>query len=136
TLSFEESLYTLRVNAVAPVMVARAFVPLLRNGDNRRLVSITSQLGSLERKQSGGLYDYCASKAALNMYTRTLAADLKSDGITTVMIHPGWVQTDMGGRSADLTPEESAAAVVNVIDGLTPEMNGGFYRQDGSQHPW
>ncbi|MEM6285387.1 MAG: SDR family NAD(P)-dependent oxidoreductase, partial [Chloroflexota bacterium] len=121
---------------IAPVMVARAFVPLLRNGGNRRLISITSQLGSLWRKESGGLYDYCASKAALNMYTRTLAADLKSDGITTVLIHPGWVQTDMGGGRADLTPEESASAVIDVIDSLTPEMNGGFYRHDGSEHPW
>jgi NAD(P)-dependent dehydrogenase (short-subunit alcohol dehydrogenase family) len=126
----------MRVNAIGPLMMSKAFAPLLRNGDNRRLVNITSQLGSLWRKESGGQYDYCASKAALNMYTRTLAADLKSDNITTVMVHPGWVQTDMGGESADLTPQESAQAVINLIDGLTPEMNGGFYRQDGTEHPW
>jgi len=136
TLSFEESLYTMRVNAVGPVIVARTFLPLLRNGGNRRLANITSQLGSLWRKESGGMYDYCASKAALNMYTRTLAADLKSDGITTVMIHPGWVQTDMGGKNADLTPVESAEAIIELVDNLTPEMNGKFYRQDGTEHPW
>lgn len=124
------------VNAVAPLMVAKAYLPLLRAGDNPRLVNISSQVGSMEWKKSGGSYAYAASKAALNMVTRCLAADLRADGVVTVTLHPGWVQTDMGGASASLTVEESARGILGVIQNLTSADNGHFFKWNGDTHPW
>jgi NAD(P)-dependent dehydrogenase (short-subunit alcohol dehydrogenase family) len=126
---------TFEVNSVTPLMVSRAFVDLLKNGSNPRIVNISSQMGSIERK-SGGSYAYSASKAALNMITKAMAGDLQSFGITTVAMHPGWVQTDMGGASATLTPEVSAKGLLNVIDNLSPEQTGHFLQWDGQALPW
>lgn len=123
-------------NAIAPLMVSESFIELLKRGDNPRLVMITSQMGSLNWTKSGGSYAYRMSKAALNMAARTLAADRNTDGVTTIMIHPGWVQTDMGGATADITPQESAEGIVKVVNRTTPADNGGFFRWDGSVHPW
>lgn len=126
----------LEVNAVAPLFVARAFRDLLRASDRARLVNVSSQLGSLSRKTTGGGYAYSTSKAALNMVTRALAADLAGHGVTTIALHPGWVQTDMGGQAASLTPQEAVAGIIRVVDGLTPQDNGRFLRWDGSEHAW
>jgi NAD(P)-dependent dehydrogenase (short-subunit alcohol dehydrogenase family) len=133
-MTIDESLHIMHVNAIAPTFVARAFADLLGKGS--RLVNITSQLGSLTRKQDKGRLDYCASKAALNMYTRGLAATFRPKEVITVMVHPGWVQTDMGGQSAAITPDQSAKGIIEVIDGLQPADNGGFFRWDGTIHPW
>lgn len=129
-------LNTLRVNAVAPVMVTQALLALLRQGSDTRIVNVTSQLGSLALKKSGGRYSYNGSKAALNMYTKALAYDLQGDGITTIMIHPGWVATDMGGSAAPVSPAESAAGILQVTDGLTSQDNARFLGWDGSELPW
>ena len=84
----------------------------------------------------GGAYDYRASKAALNMLTNTLAKELGKDGFICVVFHPGWVQTDMGGSSAPVTPSESIGGMIKVIDGLTSESNGKFYDYTGKELPW
>lgn len=136
TITAEMMLHVLNVNAVSSLMVSKAFVSLLKYGNNPRLVQISSELGSLERKTSGGTYAYTTSKAAMNMVARALAGDLAQHGITTVTMHPGWVQTDMGGSSASLTPEESASGVMNVIAGLKPSDNGKFFQWDGTIHAW
>ncbi|RMF76948.1 MAG: SDR family oxidoreductase [Chloroflexi bacterium] len=135
-LNFEDTLYVLRVNAVGPLMIAQRFVELLKAGNSPRLVNITSQLGSLSRKTSGGRYHYDGSKAALNMFTRTLAFDLLPHGIVTIMIHPGWVQTDMGGDSANLTPQAAVKSMLHLFDNLTKDSAGRFYKWDGSEHAW
>ena len=124
------------VNSVAPLMIVRAFVQLLRRGRNPRIVNVSSQVGSMGWKRSGGSYAYAASKAALNMVTRCLAGDLRGDGITTITLHPGWVQTDMGGAGASLAIDESVGAIRNLIAGLTPEDNGQFFKWNGEPHPW
>jgi NAD(P)-dependent dehydrogenase (short-subunit alcohol dehydrogenase family) len=79
---------------------------------------------------------YSVSKAALNMYMRGLAAQLRSSGIISVVINPGWVQTDMGGRGASITPKESVSGILHVMDGLTPEKNGSFLNYRGQTEPW
>jgi NAD(P)-dependent dehydrogenase (short-subunit alcohol dehydrogenase family) len=117
-------------------MVTRAFVDFLKHGKNARLVNISSALGSLTLRQSTGYYGYNASKAALNMFTRMLAVELSPFGIVTVTVHPGWVQTDMGGRGAPLTPQESVQGLIKLIDGLTASHNGLYYRWDGEALPW
>ncbi len=124
------------VNSVGPLMVAQRFLDLLRGGERPVIVNVTSQLGSLARKRSGGDYTYNSSKAALNMLTRALAHDVRPLGIIAIMIHPGWVQTDMGGSGAPLTPEESAQGMLDVIDGLTMDDTARFLQWDGSELPW
>ena len=129
-------LHAFAVNSVGPIMVAQRFLDLLRQGERPRIVNITSQLGSLTRKRSGGDYSYTASKAALNMLTKALAYDVRPLGIITVMVHPGWVQTDMGGRGAPLTPTESARGMVAVIDSLKADDAARYLQWDGSELPW
>jgi NAD(P)-dependent dehydrogenase (short-subunit alcohol dehydrogenase family) len=124
------------LNAVAPLMVAQTFLDMLMVSSAPRLVNISSWLGSIGGKNSGGNYSYSASKAALNMLTRALALDAQPSGLIAIAVNPGWVKTDMGGAKADLTPEQSVRGILNVVDNLTPEMNGGFYDWQGQVCPW
>ena len=124
------------VNVVAPVRVAQALQTLLTAGTAPRVVNISSGAGSLTYKTEAGEYSYAASKAGLNMMTRTYAWNVRDRGITAVMIDPGWVKTDMGGAGADLEPEESGCGLLFVIDGLTLEDTGRFLHYDGSEVPW
>lgn len=124
------------VNAVGPLRVTRAFLALLKKGSGPRVIGITSLMGSIEDNSSGGSWAYRMSKAALNMANRNLAIDLRGDGIACVVLHPGWVRTDMGGPNAPLTPQESVASMIRTIDALTPEKSGGFYDREGQPLPW
>lgn len=129
-------LQMVRVNAIAPVLVTQAFVALLEKGTEPRVVNVSSWLGSITKKKGGGNYGYCASKATLNMLSRTMAHDLIERGIITIMLNPGWVQTDMGGPRASLSPEESVSGMLEVIAGADASHSAGFYQWDGSEHPW
>ncbi len=122
-------------NAVAPLIVTQACRDLLKRSDNPRVVMISSGLGSLARVD-GSAYAYRMSKAAMNMAARVLAFDEAMAGITTVTLAPGWVRTDMGGPSANLAPEESASALLALIEKLGATDNGRFYRYDGLEMDW
>ena len=122
-------------NAVSPLIVTQACRDLLKNGENPRVVMISSGMGSLERAD-GNAYAYRMSKAAMNMAARVLAFDGAMAGITTITVNPGWVQTDMGGPNAALEPEESASALLTLIKRVTPADNGKFFQYDGSELPW
>ncbi len=135
-LSFDDALTVLRVNAVAPLLVAQQFLGLLRASRRAKLISISSGYGSVLANTGGFPYYYSASKAALNMYMRSLATDAKRWGITTVLLDPGWVRTDMGGPSAPTTPQEAVAAMMRVIDALTPRHNGRFLTWRGDEQDW
>lgn len=126
---------TLEVNALAPLMMAEAFVDHVARSKDRKLIAISSRLGSITLADSGR-YSYRVSKAALNMAWKGLSVDLASRGLTCVVLHPGWVQTDMGGQAATLTLEQSVPAMVKVIDGLTAADNGRFFNYDGTELPW
>lgn len=130
----EGILRMVRINAVAPVLVAQALSDLLKEGS--KIVSISSWLGSIAGKSSGGNYGYCASKTTLNMLARAMAFDLAPRGITSVVVNPGWVSTDMGGAKAKLTPEQSVQGLLRVVDTLTLDDAGKFLQWDGSPHPW
>lgn len=134
SLTFENLLYTLRVNAVAPVLIAQRYLDLLQRGVDPKIVGITSEHGSLALKPDGGPYGYSASKAALNMFTRMLAFDLR--GITAFVLDPGWVRTDMGGRGAELSPARSVSGMIQIIDAVTSYEAGRFFRWDGEEEPW
>jgi NAD(P)-dependent dehydrogenase (short-subunit alcohol dehydrogenase family) len=129
-------LQTYHVNCVGPMMVAQRTLPLLRQGADPKIVNLTSRLGSLTLKQRGGTYSYGSSKAALNMLTRALAFDLKPEGIIVTAVHPGWVQTDMGGDAAPLEPPQAIGGVIDVIDGLTLEDTGCYRTWNGETLPW
>lgn len=135
-LDLEEVRRVLEINTLGPLRIARAFVPLLRKGTGPRLVQITSLMGSIDDNRSGGSWGYRLSKAALNMATRNLAHALKEAGIITVVLHPGWVRTGMGGSQAPLSPEEAVTSLVRTIDHLTPRQSGGFFDRDGKPCPW
>ena len=126
------------VNAVAPMLVTQALVPLLEHaGQNPKVVCITSALGSITRAE-GLIYglSYGMSKAALNMGVKKLSAELKGRGIALVTMHPGWVQTDMGGSGAPLRSPESIRGMLQVIDKLTTADNGRYLTYAGEELPW
>lgn len=135
-LTFEDALTVLRVNAVAPLIMAQEYLDLLRAGHDAKIVSISSEYGSVSANMGGFPYYYSASKAALNMFMRSLAGDAKRWGIITVLLDPGWVRTDMGGPAAPVTPRESVRGMIGVIDALTPRQNGRFFTWQGHELAW
>jgi NAD(P)-dependent dehydrogenase (short-subunit alcohol dehydrogenase family) len=135
-LTFEDALTVLRVNAVAPLIVAQQYMDLLRAGHDAKIVGISSGYGSVSANTGGFPYYYSASKAALNMCMRSLAADAKRWGITTVLLDPGWVSTDMGGPNAPTTPKQSVRGMVHRIDTLTPQHNARFFSWQGHELAW
>jgi NAD(P)-dependent dehydrogenase (short-subunit alcohol dehydrogenase family) len=123
------------VNTMGPVRVMQAMLEQLQRAPNPKVMSITSQLGAISLDLTLA-YGYSATKAALNKFMRLAAIDLKPQGIAVGVIHPGWVQTDMGGAGAHITPAASAAGIVKVVDSLTLETTGRFWKWDGSLHDW
>lgn len=125
------------VNTLGPIRVTQAFLPLLKAGRApRRLVHMTSLMGSIDDNRSGGSYPYRISKAALNMASRSMAVDLAGDGIVSVVLHPGWVETRMGGSGARLSVDEAVRSLVDTIEGLTERHSGGFFDREGEPLPW
>jgi NAD(P)-dependent dehydrogenase (short-subunit alcohol dehydrogenase family) len=131
-----EALRTFQVNALGSLLVSAALLPMLRRAPGAKIVCMSSDLGSIDGNTSGGVYGYRMSKAALNMASRSLAHDLRSDGIIAVALSPGWVQTDMGGANAPLQVADSVAGMIAVIDRLTPEDSGGFFGLRGERIAW
>jgi NAD(P)-dependent dehydrogenase (short-subunit alcohol dehydrogenase family) len=135
-IDFDDYQRTLAVNTVGPVRVTRALLPNLRRGELKIIAGLSSNLGSIAENERGNFYGYRESKAALNMFTKTLAAELGPEGFICVVLTPGWVQTDMGGPNAPLQPADSIAGMKAVLDKLTPADNGTFWSYDGSEMPW
>ena len=136
TMNFDGVARVLTVNTIGPMRVTRALLPNLRAGDGKQIVHISSGLGSIEENTDGGFYGYRESKAALNMFNRSLAWKYKDEGFTCVVMSPGWVRTDMGGPEANLSPEESITGMRKVIGGLTIEDTGTFQSWDGENRKW
>jgi len=124
------------VNALGPLRVVRALLGLLRRGSGKRLVQVTSLMGSIQDNTAGGSYGYRMSKAALNMATRNLALELGPEGFTVVAIHPGWVRTRMGGSDAPLGVTPAAREVLRIALTAGPEQNGAFLGPGGETLPY
>ncbi|RDD43507.1 putative oxidoreductase [Trichoplax sp. H2] len=140
-VTFEKMEYSYRVNAVAPLMMVKAFLPLLEkpkaNPINAAILNISSINGSLSNSSPlPDRYPCKCSKIALNMITKTLSIDLKSKNIATMAVNPGWMATDMGGSDAPGLPEESARAIIDLVKQLTIDKSGGFYEINGDIIPW
>lgn len=125
--------HMMMVNAIAPFMLGRALLPRMTDGG--KMVAISSGMGSIG-DNGGGWIPYRTSKAALNMAWSSLALEARRDGITCVLLSPGWVKTRMGGAGAEITPEESVSAMRRLIDRLTIDDTGSFLRRNGSELPW
>ncbi len=134
-MNFDRVEQLLAVNTIGPMRVTQALLPALMRGQTRRIINISSVLGSIERN-GGGYYGYRESKAALNRFTKTISNELRSENFTCIALSPGWVRTDLGGSGADLSPEESITGMLKVFDTLTPEVSGSFYHYDGSSIDW
>ena len=126
---------TFQVNAFGPLRVAQALMSNLRMGKSKRIVNMSSQMGSIENS-NGRWYAYRGSKTALNQFTKSLSAELALEGFVCVVLHPGWVRTDMGGENATYTTEQSVNGLIKVIEALKPEDNGRFFDFQGEKIPW
>jgi len=126
----------LEVNTMGPMRVSEAFVDNVARSDRKLIVTLTSGMGSLADNTSGGSIAYRSSKAAVNMVMRSLAIDLTSRGISCVVVNPGWVQTEMGGANATLTPLESVTALRGLIETLGSAQSGKFFNYDGREYAW
>ena len=122
------------VNTLGPLIVVRALRDSLTSGAKVGLM--TSRMGSMTDNTSGGYYGYRASKAALNAIGKSLSVDLASRGVSVVLLHPGYVATEMVGGSGDVTPDEAATQLIARIDALTPESSGTFQHANGTALPW
>ena len=134
-VDFAQMEQTLAVNSLGPLRVIQALLPNLRKGERKLIVNMSSQLGSIAGS-TGTWYAYRSSKAALNQITKTLSVELGKEGFVCVVVHPGWVRTDMGGAAATYSPEESVSGLVGLIEKLEPADNGHFYDFQGKTIPW
>lgn len=139
SLTMEEMMKVFQTNGAAPLLVSRAFLPLLEKSERPLLAQITSRLGSIALREtfgSTGSYAYNASKAALNMIGKMLSIDLKGSGIIVILQSPGWARTDMGGQEATSSPEEVVTGMIDIFTKATMEDTGKFYEWSGEEIPW
>lgn len=123
-----------RTNASGPLLLTEALAPALSDGAT--VANLSSTLGSIAGTSRFGTPSYNISKAAQNMATVLLAHALRDRGIRVVALHPGWVQTEMGGDGAQIAATASVAGLLRVIDGLTPDDSGRFLDWQGQPQPW
>jgi NAD(P)-dependent dehydrogenase (short-subunit alcohol dehydrogenase family) len=121
------------VMTIGPLRVMQAFLPRLGHGG--KIINITSQLAA-STWPYGGYYAYGAAKAGLNRMMRSVALDVKDRGIVVGLVHPGWVQTDMGGTAAEITPQESASGIRQITADWTLDQSGDFKKWNGETHAW
>lgn len=135
-LDRDEWLRTFEVNSIAPTLLAERLRPNVAASAQKKMAVLTSKMGSIADNGSGGSIPYRSSKAAVNAAWKSLAIDYADDGIAVAMLHPGWVQTDMGGPNALIDTETSVNGMRAVLDKLSLESTGRFTAHDGSDLPW
>lgn len=126
----------LRTNTLAPLKVSTTFAANVAASDQRKLITISSMMGSLTQNSGGGDYIYRSSKAAVNQVMRSFAGSQEGRNLIVANYHPGWVQTDMGGSGAAISPEKSVSGLRKAIAGLTQSDSGKFFNYDGKPYPW
>jgi len=126
----------IKINAIAPILLTQLIIKNIRSGADKKLIYITSKMGSIDDNKGGGAYVYRSSKTALNAVVKSLSVDLENEDIVVALIHPGWVKTDMGGPNALIDKETSVRGMTEVISNLDISSTGNFYNYDGSIIPW
>ncbi|MGB2833959.1 MAG: SDR family oxidoreductase [Methylotenera sp.] len=125
-----------KINSMAPLKMAQAFTPHVAKSTLKKIATLSSKMGSLDDNTSGGSYIYRSSKAAVNMVMKSLSIDLKPAGIAVVTLHPGWVQTDMGGSNALINTQTSVTGLRKVIANLNLSNTGKFIAYDSKEIAW
>ncbi|MFC1774005.1 SDR family oxidoreductase [Pseudomonadota bacterium] len=126
----------LHVNVIAPMKMMEAFVTQVAASKHKLVAAMSSKMGSMADNGSGGSYIYRSSKAALNAVMKSAAIDLAPRGVKVAILHPGWVQTDMGGPNAEISVAESVGRMRETLGTMTPGNSGTFFDIDGSVIPW
>jgi len=126
----------LRTNVIASMKMMEAFLPQVAASQHKLIAAMSSKMGSIADNSSGGSYIYRSSKAALNAVMKSAAIDLAPRGVKVAILHPGWVQTDMGGPNAEITVAESVSRMREILGTVRPENSGTFFDIDGSVIPW
>ena len=134
-LNWEDLARNLEVNVGGPLMTSKNLYPLLQRGKEKKIVNISSQMGSIQLTD-GGATPYRVSKAALNMLSRNQAIEYKAAGVAVVIVHPGWVRTDMGGPAAPMTIAESARKIFQIIEMISLSNTGEFISITGDTLPY
>ena len=129
-------LEVLTINTVAPALLIQALRDNVAASQHKTIIGISTRVASIGDNSSGNMYSYRTSKAALNQILVSAAQNLRAQEVKTLAIHPGWVQTDMGGENATFTPEQSVSGIINVAENLTLEESGSFRVFDGSSVEW
>ncbi|OQW73760.1 MAG: short-chain dehydrogenase [Proteobacteria bacterium ST_bin11] len=135
-LDYQTWANVLAVNVMAPLKLAEAFLPQVQRSDKRLIVALSSLMGSMTDNTSGGSILYRSSKAGLNAALKSLSIDLRSAAVGVLILHPGWVRTDMGGPNGLIDVKESVAGMRQVIDNFSLADTGRFIKYDGSALPW
>lgn len=126
----------LEINTIAPLKLVEYLYPRLQAGSLRKIACLSSKVGSMTENTAGGGYLYRSSKAALNSVVKSLSNDLSEEGFTVLALHPGWVQTDMGGPNALIDTTTSAQGLADVIAQADNTQNGQFLNYLGERLPW
>ena len=133
---YAEWMSAFSINTMAPLKMAETFARQIASSKQKTIITITSLMGSIADNSSGGSYLYRTSKVAANMLVKSLAIDLRQQGIIAVALHPGWVKTDMGGPNAMISATQSVTGMRQVISSLTVAGSGKFFDYDGNVLPW
>lgn len=134
--NYEDWAEAFKINAMASLKMAEAFVQHITRSQLKKVATLSSKMGSIDDNTSGDSYSYRASKTAVNMVMKSLSIDLKPYGISVVTLHPGWVQTDMGGENALVSTTTSVAGLRTVIENLNITSTGKFIAYDGKEIAW
>ena len=134
-LNWKDLSRNLEVNVGGPLMTSKILYPLLQKGKEKKIINISSQMGSIQLTD-GGATPYRVSKAALNMLSRNQAIEYKGAGIAVVIVHPGWVKTDMGGPAAPMTVAESTRKIFQIIEMISLSNTGEFISVTGDTIPY
>jgi len=135
-IDYQDWLASFDVNTLGAMRVSEALIEHVARSRRRLIVAITSVMGSIFDINSPKDYAYRSSKAALNAAMKGLSLEVAARDVGVLLLHPGWVRTDMGGESASLSPQDSVRAMRKVVERFKPAQSGHFYRYDGSEMPW
>lgn len=126
-VDFNVAIGTLNVNTLGPLRVTSSFFPLIKKGETKVVVNISSEAGSISQCSRDREFDYCMSKAALNMQSVVLQNYFRPQGIKVLAVHPGWLKTDMGGVDAEVQPDVSARGIFNLINKYKGNLDSPIY---------
>ena len=125
-----------RVNTIAPVLLVQNLLENICLGNERKMIFISSRVGSIQENTGGAMYAYRSSKTALNQVVKSFSIDLLDRGVSSIALHPGWVLTDMGGPNALIDVKTSVTGMISVINSIRNSDSGKFFNYDGSIIKW